>query len=393
MAYQNEFNISNVPVTCTKGGDHSWLTADFKINAYANSTNTAYIVEVYARIDSSGEMNWSGAGDIRVTCNGKTASKQVSLAMYNPGTTTWDGPATFEFGAPGEVKLNMDFDLDLTRTTGFSGRPGVDHNKDGGSLQHFYYNGFTITIGEDGGLPPLATPPVLTLKYASRTLDTLTFNWTSDKPLGSSQYRIDSGSWINSGTGTSGTITIDKLTPNTDYTVEFKGVSTAAYGSLSSSNVPSASGVTLDMARIIGISDCIFGSGITINIDKAVTNDTKLAISTFGNNLSPEFIIDVTAGTNTFIPTQAQLDQMYRCFSNSNSIPLYFNLKTIGQWKEWFDDEEQKSLELTGNAKTAHVGGKNNEPRRAQTWIGIGDKPRRAIVWVGDINNKPRRCI
>ena len=393
MAYQNEFNISNVPVTCTEGGTHDWLTADFKINAYANSTNTAYTVEIYTRIDSSGEMNWQGNGDLRVKCNGKSVSKQISLAMYNPGTTNWDGPVTFEFGAPGEVKLTMDFDLDLTRTTGFSGRPGIDHNKDGGSMTHFYYNGFTITIGEDGGLPPLATPPVLTLKYASRTLDTLTFNWTSDKPLASSQYRINSGAWINSGTGTSGTITIDKLTPNEDYTVEFKGVSTAAYGSLSSSNVPSASGVTLDIARIINISDCVFGSGITINIDKAITNNTVMNISATGNNLSPKFTINVENGTNTFIPTQAQLDQMYRCFANSNSIPLSFKLTTIGQWSEWSDDILNKSLELTGNAKTARIG-VNDEPRRAQVWVGdVNNKPRRAIVWVGDVNNKPRRCI
>lgn len=483
MAYQNVFYIYNVPVTCTESGDHSWLTADFMIKAYANASNTAYNVEVYARMDSSGEMNWNGDGDIRVTCNGKTASSQVSLAMYSPGSTDWDGPAKFEFGAPGEVKLTMNIDLDLTRTTGFSGRPGIDHNKDGGSMRHFYYNNFNITIGEDGGLPPLIVPaviseltstnqynnttgisastdsisikwtesgivdnryyrvdggswvsvtspsatisnrtpgtsykievkssnsagdsnilsttirtrhntPVVTLTLDSKKIDSLVFKWTSDKALESTQYKLDSGNWVSSGSGTSGTFTIGQLTPNTSYTVYFKGVSTSTYDSLNS-NEPSVSDKTLDMARIIGIGDCIFGENITIDISKVVDNTAKLTISTLGNSLSPGFTIDVVNGTNVFTPAQSQLDQMYKCFSNSNSIPLYFTLTTVGQWKEWTDDEEQKSLELTGIAKTVHVG-VSDTVKRAQAFMGVSDTPRRAIAWIGDENNKPRRCI
>lgn len=483
MAYQNIFYIYDVPVTCTGSGNHDWITADFKIEAAANESNTAYIVKVYARIDSSGRMNWTGDGDIRVTCNGQSASSQVTLAMYSSGTTEWDGPATFTFGAPGTISLNMNFDLDLTRTLGTNGGRGPTHNTDGGNLQHFYYKNYNITIG-DGGLPPLITPPIistltntnpfntntgvsstpttisikwtesgtvtnryyrvdggswistsaanvtisnltegtsykievkssnsvgdsnilsttirtrynaprLTLSYSSKQLDTLTFKWTSDKPLASSQYKIGDGSWISSDTGTSGIITINRLTPNTKYTITFKGVSTSSYDALNSTNEPTASGITLDIARITSIGDCIFGNSITINIDKVVTNVTKLKISTIGNNLSPEFIIDVENGVNIFIPTQEQLDQMYRCFSNTNYIPLYFNLITVGQWEEWEDDEEQKALELTGIAKTAHIG-INNISKRAQVLIGVNNIPKRAIVWIGDVNNKPRRCI
>lgn len=480
MAYQNTFYIYDVPVTCTEDGNHDWITADFMIQAVANSTNTAYDVEVYARIDSGGRMNWTGDGDIRVTCNGQSASAQVQLAMYSSGTTEWDGPASFSFGAPGTVNLNMNFDLDLTRTTGTNGNRGPTHNSDGGNLQHFYYNNYNITIG-DGGLPPLLnaptisgltnnnqfnnTPgisastdsislkwsesgtvinryyrlnggnwisvnsptitipnlssgtiytidvyvsnsagnsntvsgtirtrhiePVVTLTFDSRKLDSLVFKWTSNKALSTSQYRVGNGSWVNSGTGTSGTITIERLNPNTQYTVYFRGISTD--DSLNSNEI-SANGTTLDMARITSIDDCIFGNSISVVVNNTTTNTAKLKIWTTGNSNQPEFEFDVVNGTNTFTPTQAQLDLMYRCFTTSNSIPIYFSLITEGSWQNWTDTQQNKSLQLTGIAKTAHVG-VDNVQRRAQTFIGVGNTPKRAIVWIGDENNKPRRCI
>lgn len=483
MAYQNSFQINNVPVTCTGNGNHDWITADFLIEAYANASNTTYDVNVYARIDAGGRMNWTGDGDIRVTCNGVQKSAKVTLAMYGSGETKWDGPVKFQFGAPGVVSLIMNFDLDLTRTQGFNNKPGVLHNGDSGNMEHFYYNNYIIKIGEDGGLPPLITAPTISnlintntynnasgisastnsisvswtesgtvtnryyrvnngswvsassasvtipnlspgtsytidvassnsagdsnylsttirtrhniptvaLKYSSNALDSLVFTWTSDKALASSQYKVNNGSWINSGTGTSGTITITELSPNNTYTVYFKGVSTTAYDGLSS-NEASASGNTLDIARITSIGNCIFGNSITINVSKVASNTAKLKIWTTGNSLQPEFEINVSNGANTFTPTQEQLDKMYKCFTTGNSVPIYFSLTTAGQWGNWTDTQQSKTLQLTGIAKTAHIG-VNNTPKRAQVWIGVNGVPRRAIVWVGDSNNKPRRCI
>ena len=150
--------------------------------------------------------------------------------------------------------------------------------------------------------------------------------------------------------------------------------------------------VQLDMARITSIGDCIFGNSITINVSKVVTNATKLKIWTTGNSLKPEFEINVVNGANTFTPTQEQLDKIYKCFSTGNSVPIYFSLTTTGQWSNWTDDQQSKTLQLTGIAKTSHIG-INNTPRRAQVWVGVNGVPRRAVVWVGDSNNKPRRCI
>lgn len=482
MAYTDTFYIYSVPVTCTGSGSHDWITADFKIVAAINSSNTAYDVNVYARIDATGRMNWTGDGILRVTCNGKTSAKAVVLEMRAPGVTIWDGPASFVFGAPGEVSLNMNIDLDLTSTTGTNGNPGPTHNSDGGNMQHFYYNNYSIKIGQDGGLPPLIVAPtisklintnqhnnnsgisastnsisvswsesgtitnryyrlnggswksvsspsveltslsegtsytietkssnsagdsnilstvirtkynspVVTLTHNSNNLDSMTFKWTSDKSLASSQYKINEGAWTNSGTGTSGTITIEKLSPNTKYTVYFKGVSTSAYDSLNSNEV-SSNGTTLDMARITDISDCIFGTPISISIKHPSSNTAKLKIWTTGNSRKPEFEINVVNGKNTFNPTQSQLDEMYKCFTTSNSIPIYFSLTTVGKWSEWDDVQQNDSLELTGIAKTAHIG-VDNLPKRAQAWIGVDNIPKRSVEFIG-VNGIPKRCI
>ena len=66
---------------------------------------------------------------------------------------------------------------------------------------------------------------------------------------------------------------------------------------------------------------------------------------------------------------------------------------THGEWKDWQDDQQDKTLSLTGIAKTGHVGDENNVPRRVQFWIGDENNiPRRAVCWVG-VNGVAQRTI
>ena len=202
---------------------------------------------------------------------------------------------------------------------------------------------------------------------------------------------MGNGSWTSLGTGTSGTITLEQLTPNTQYTVYFKGVSTPALDSLSSNEV-NTSATTIDMARITKIDNCIFGNSISFTVSNPSGSPAKLKLWTTGNSNKPEFEMNVVNGTNTFTPTQLQLDNMYKCFTNSNTIPMYFLVTTTGNWSNWTDTQQSKNLQLTGIAKTAHLG-INNKPKRSQVFIGVNGIPKRAIMWIGDENNKPRRCI
>lgn len=237
--------------------------------------------------------------------------------------------------------------------------------------------------------------PVVTLNLKSRDLEALTFNWTSDKDLESSQYKIDNGSWIDlKQTGKSGSFTASWFDPKTTHTIYFKGVSTSTYDSLNSNEVNS-SGTTYDKAKITSIGNCIFGQNIQINAQSESTKQLKLQIWTNGNNKKPIFEFDninISSGSYTFSPTQSQLDDMYKCFTNLNYVPIYFLLITKGDWKNWNDTTQEKQLQLTGIAKTAHIGISNN-PKRSQCFFGINNTPKKAVAWIGDNNNKPRRCI
>ena len=132
---------------------------------------------------------------------------------------------------------------------------------------------------------------------------------------------------------------------------------------------------------------------IKINIASESTKPLQLEIWTEGNGLSPRFTFDVSKGTFTFNPTQDQLDMMYRCYPKSNEVPIKFLLTTKGEWKNWPDTQQDKTLLLTGIAKTQHVG-VNNSTRRCQVWYGDeNNTPRRAVSWVGDSSNNSRRTI
>lgn len=488
MAYVNTFTITGVPVICTGTGTHNWISADFKIVATANSTNTAYTVQIYARIDAGGWMEWDGTCTLRVNCNGKVGSANMRLAMYNGSEgalTQWDGPVTFSFGNTGSTSLNFSYiTIDLTTTTGTNGKPGILHVPDDGNMTAFTVYNYNITIG-DGGLEPLLQPPVLTsieneypfnsntaisqytdrigvswtsdisithsyyrindgnwiqipssatrvniynlnagtnykidvyslngagssnmlttnirtrhlipsvtLQETSKSIDTLTYSWTSDKALTSTQYRIGTdGQWINANSsGTSGSFTINNLEPNTKYVVFFRGTSTADYDSLVS-NEPYITSTTYNIAKIINASNVIFGETITLNIEHLSNRAASVTFLVEGNSRTAEFSYNVVNGNNPILFTQQQLDNIYKCFTNQNSVNIKMTATTVGGWKS-YTHERTFSLQLTGVAKTAHIDVDGH--KRAEVWLGVYNIPRRAVIWVGDDNNKPRRCI
>lgn len=238
--------------------------------------------------------------------------------------------------------------------------------------------------------------PIVSISLDDVDLEQLIFNWSSDKSLKSTEYKIDGGSWVSLGqTGTSGTFTAQWFDPKTTHTIYFRGTSTNALDALLSSQ-KSASGTTHDRGHIVSIGDCTFGLNIELDIESESDKQLKIEVWTEGNGLSPRFIYDnIGSGdrTWTFVPTQDQLDKMYRCYPKSNTIPIHFLLTTHGEWKDWEDDQQDKTLTLTGIAKTAHAGDNSNKPRRCQVWVGdSSNKPRRAVGWVG-VDGQSRRTI
>ncbi len=243
------------------------------------------------------------------------------------------------------------------------------------------------------------SPPNLGLSLKSVDLETLTFNWSSDKELKSTFYKIDNGSFVElKQTGTSGTFTAKWFNPKTTHTIYFYGISTDVLDSLTG-DTKNASGTTYDKAHIKNIDRLIFGLSITFSINSESAKKMKLKIWGVGKTRqTSDFIYDnlVKNGndfTYTWTPTQNELDDLYKCFTDLNTIDIKFLLTTHGDNKDWDDIQQNKILTLTGIAKTSHIG-IDNKPRRTQCWIGDKDgKPRRAVAWVGDKDGKARRCI
>ena len=238
--------------------------------------------------------------------------------------------------------------------------------------------------------------PVVNITLNSVDLEQLIFNWTSDKDLKSTEYKIDNGSWVQLGqTGRSGTFTAQWFDPKTTHTIHFRGTSTNALDALLSVE-KSASGTTHDRAHITAIGECTFGLNISVTIKSESNKQLKVEVWTEGNSLTPRFTFDnigIGDRTWTFAPTQDQLDQMYRCYPKSNTIPIHFLLTTHGEWKDWEDNQQDETLTLTGIAKTAHIGDNSNKPRRCQAWVGDEtNTPRRAVIWVG-VDDQARRTI
>lgn len=236
-------------------------------------------------------------------------------------------------------------------------------------------------------------PPVVGLTITSVDLEKINLSWTSDKDLADTQYKIDNGPWqkLNQ-TGRSGTFVAKWFEPKTTHTIYFWGRATSAYDDIESTTI-SKQGTTLDKGHITSIGNCIFGLEIQINITSESNKPLQLEIWVEGDELSPRFTFNVSKGMYTFNPTQDQLDKMYKCYPKSNEVPIKFLLTTKGEWESWPDTQQDKILQLTGIAKTQHIG-VNNSSRRCQVWWGDDNNtPRRAVTWVGDNSNNARRTI
>lgn len=400
------------------------VSVDFKYNA---SSDWGTVCDICGSFNGPGYASSHSAG-VNAHMTGMSASKSIDVTSIplgkppakptltnnkkynNPSTGTQNGVSastnsltigvsSSEWGEPDAAKIywscnNSGGSGNLNKASQFT----ISNLKAGTT--------YTVTVYLQNSMGKSASTtitirtrhnsPVVSISLDSVDLEQLIFNWSSDKSLKSTEYKIDNGSWTSLGqTGTSGTITAQWFDPKSTHTVYFRGTSIDALDALLSSE-KSASGTTHDRGHIVSTGDCIFGLNIDLNIESESDKQLKIDIWTEGNERNPQFSFD-NIGTGdftwTFEPTQEQLDQMYMCYPKSNEIPIHFLLTTHGEHQDWEDTQLDKVLLLTGIAKTAHVGDSSNTPRRCQAWVGDEtNTPRRAVIWVG-VDDQARRTI
>lgn len=270
-----------------------------------------------------------------------------------------------------------------------------------------YRNALGITTSSTCGIRTKLAQPTTSTTSSERTLEHATITWSTAYPVETMTWETE-GCTINGSTsGTinpngdrSGTVRIKFDKPGEQFRFTYHCIATETFDSVESSG--SIVGSTNKAPSIQEIGDLIFGLPINIKVrdssNNKTVNETRLIIKSSGNGRTAEFEFkpfNANYQGEDVILTQDKWDQLYKIFTNTNSIQLKFKLITKGDPETgniYTSEEITKTMILTGIAKTAHTG-ISNSPRRVQVWVGDSStSARRCVTWVG-VDSRARRCI
>lgn len=257
------------------------------------------------------------------------------------------------------------------------------------------YEGYSNTLSMD--IRTRYNPPTFTANVSDIQYEDLTLSWTSNRNLKQVSYSFDNKNWtyLNVANGAkSGSFKLTGLTPNTKYNIWVAGLTTEEWDSVWSSNIKLDTG-TVGRTEVIGVGPITFGLDIPINIKKPTNDPHNLEVfvkSKSSTDLIPLFnVTTLSDGKQNLAPTQNHWDTIYRNYPNANDIQMYFKITTTRTGKDYLS-EKSGTCSLTGIAKTVHTGS-DKGARRAQVFIGDGNRAvKRAVTWAGD-NGTPRRTI
>ena len=224
-------------------------------------------------------------------------------------------------------------------------------------------------------IPVLIEIPVIeSLSLKSRTLNSLTFSYTLEKAADNVYYKLSSSSSYTkvASNSKSGTFTVSNLEPNTSYTINFLARNTS--GSTNKDATKNVSGTTYDIGKITTLNNFTHGSNASVSI----TNPSGAALSLNMKIGSTSILTKtVSAGNNTIIFTDAQLDEIYKKYGNANTATVTFTLTTASK----YTNSKNCTVVLNGNQKTIklNIAGTN---KRGKIWINMFGIYRKAIIWI-----------
>ncbi len=223
---------------------------------------------------------------------------------------------------------------------------------------------------------------VPTISLSSKSINSITVTSGCNVAVSSTKYRIktSNGNYGNY----QDSATFGGLSPNTTYVIEVYKVGQAS-GETGTATLTVA---TYDIGKISSAPNIKFGDTARITKSNPSSSTNNLRIET----LNPTTTIATRNGigddyTITFSDTE--WDELYRKLGTNNSITLRYVIDTICNsiiYNHWTD----KTLSLTGNQKTAHIG-VNGVHKRAKVYLGVNGTVKKAVMWIG--NNGRKRCI
>lgn len=233
----------------------------------------------------------------------------------------------------------------------------------------------------------LSDPPTVTVKSTSKTLNSVTFNYSSNYSLNKIfyKYKIGDGNWSSeqsqSASGTTGSITL-YTEPNTTVHIKVYGQEDLDNQKASEPTNESSSCTTYDKAYT-KVQDNIIHNNGAISISTINPSGNELTFQILdGNDII--FSQAVTKDTTSISLSEDQWDNIYKRYGNNNSKSYTVKIITTadsGHNPSSYEATDTRTITLTGMQKTTHVGASG--PKRAMVWYSENGVMKHAVVWVG----------
>ncbi len=335
-----------------------------------------------------GKIEWSSYSN-GSSANSSTVTANLYIARTDWYTTkgTWGwGLTVGDSSDSGNWYGSVTGDWILLKTITNN---NVKHNNDGSGNCWIsgYANGPSGTSMDGHGVSGNQTVALDNIpRYAkitkfvvqSSSLNSLTINWNADSTIDWLQYSLNGAAWTN----TSGlTFSISNLYPNTKYSVKIR-VRRKDSGLWTESSV--LYGTTKDISKITNAPNFNFGNNTSITITNPSGEVTSLKIKCGETEILSK---NLSTGLNSIQFTQAQLDVMYKKYTDTNNITLQYIVTT----KNTYTNTANVICSLTGNVKTFRLY-KNESLYRCKVYVKYNGVIKRGVVFT-KFNNKIRRGV
>ena len=293
-------------------GRIDWQSTAYQSDNHSDVNAQVYVVLTGWGIQGTGAGQWKENG---VTVN--TFSPYVNIA--------WGGTGTVQVYSKNGIRVNHNANGDAGITLGCD--------------MQFSFAGIS-NIGGSGWctmdhIPRYATASI---SERSKTINTISINWSTDVATDHRRYSINGGGWTNvnetvASDNRSGYFTISNLEPNTSYNIKVQVKRTDSQ-LWSESNTITV--VTYNYATLTEAPNITIGDDATIRY----TNPSGASIQV-GILQSSETIIaayrTASGSSYTFEFTDEEINNMYNLIPSSTNVKLRYYITTVQNGKTYYN--------------------------------------------------------